>query len=88
MSPELETLDQLLGGNLPLETILPLFPSQEAFESGVLGLLTCGDVVLTTLEGAEVPHWRWHELFCDRIAFQQREHLRLKITPEGTCKIR
>ena len=31
MSPELETLDQLLGGDLPLTVIRKLFPDAERF---------------------------------------------------------
>jgi len=48
-SAELETLDQMLGGDLRLEAISKLFPSSGAFEQGVLGLLSCGDVVLLTV---------------------------------------
>jgi hypothetical protein len=40
MSPELETLDQLLGSDLPLEVIAKLFPSEEDFGQGVLGPLS------------------------------------------------
>ncbi|HMH00571.1 MAG TPA: hypothetical protein VK555_04110 [Terriglobales bacterium] len=87
MSPELETLDQLLGGDLSLALILPMYPSQEAFGRGVLGLLSCGDVVLMTTEGVEVPPWRWRKLFSDRIVFQQLENFRLRITPQGAGKI-
>jgi hypothetical protein len=86
MSPELETLDQLLGGDLPLRAVLALFPSEEAFGRGVRELLSCGDVVLTSLEG-EVPHWQWREMFRDQTVFQQLEHLRLSITPQGARKI-
>jgi hypothetical protein len=41
-SPELETLDQLLGGDLPLTTIRELYPNDAAFLQGVLGLLKSG----------------------------------------------
>jgi hypothetical protein len=37
MSPELETLDQLLCGELKLRIIASLFATTEAFERGVLG---------------------------------------------------
>jgi hypothetical protein len=62
-SPELETLDQLLGGDLPLEVISKLFLSREAFDKSILGLLSGGDVVLVTLSGDEVPDWRWRKVF-------------------------
>ena len=84
MSPELETLDQLQGGDLKLEIIAELYPSQEAFEQGVFGLLYCGDVLLKTVEGDEVPHWRWRELFVERGVREQLRNFKLGITQKGT----
>ena len=52
MTPELETLDQLQGSDLPLEIILRLFPDAGAFRRGVMGLVACGDVCLLTQLGA------------------------------------
>jgi len=39
MSPELETLDQLLGGPMPLPVIRRLYPDYRAFANGTLALL-------------------------------------------------
>jgi hypothetical protein len=41
--PELETLDQLLGGDMPLTVIATLYSTPDAFRKGVQGLLSCGD---------------------------------------------
>ena len=87
MSPELETLDQLQGGDLTLEVILKLFPSNEAFERGVLGLLSGGDVLLIAVAGDEVPQWRWRELFMDGMVFEQLGALKLRITPIGAKRV-
>ena len=46
MSPELETLDQLLCEALPLRTIRGLFPTTEAFNTAMQWMLSCGDVRL------------------------------------------
>jgi hypothetical protein len=86
-SPELESLDQLLGGDLRLKVIAKLFPSQAAFGLGVLGLLSCGDVILMTLDGGQIPHWRWRELFSDGTVFQQLDGLQLRITSQGPRKV-
>jgi hypothetical protein len=51
MTPELETLDQLQGSDLPLEIILRLFPDADAFRRGVMGLIVCGDVCLLEIKG-------------------------------------
>jgi hypothetical protein len=55
MSPELETLDQLLGSDLLLGVVQRLYPDATAFKRGVLGLITCGDVCLFTTDEIEVP---------------------------------
>jgi hypothetical protein len=62
-SSESETLDQLLGGCMPLTLIRELYPDDAAFRRGILGLLRCGDVRLLSTDQAEVPQWRWRELF-------------------------
>jgi hypothetical protein len=60
MSPELETLDQLLGGDLPLATIRGLYPDDASFQRGVLGLLQEGDIAL--IADGDVPQWRWRDV--------------------------
>ena len=64
MSPEPETLDQLLGGDLPLGVIRGLYPNADAFSKGVLGLLTCGDVKLI-FAGVDVPRWQWAQFLAN-----------------------
>lgn len=82
MSPELETLDQLLGGDLPLQVIRGLYPDAKAFSGGVLALLRNGDVQLL-LDGTEVPRWRWRALFEAGEVNQEMPRLRLTITDQG-----
>ena len=45
-SSEMETLDQLMGGDMPLKVIRSVFPSAADFSRGIGGLLTNGDVRL------------------------------------------
>lgn len=87
MSPELETLDQLLAGVLPLAIIRNLYPDEGAFRQGVFGLLTSGDVYLLTIDHADVPSWRWRELFVDRTAMKDLGNMQLKITAQGARRI-
>jgi hypothetical protein len=87
MSSELETLDQLLGGNLSLNVVRMLYPDEEAFSRGVLGLLSCGDVRLLATDGAEVPRWQWQELFVDGAIRGKLEQLQLQITDQGIQRI-
>ena len=54
MSPEIETLDQLLGGEMPLSAIRQLYPDQSGFEGEMLGLL----VVATFACSIELARFR------------------------------
>jgi hypothetical protein len=87
MSPELETLDQLLGSDLSLAVILRLYPDATAFKRGVLGLITAGDVCLFTIDDIEVPFWRCRELFVNGTVMQEMECMKLRITPQGARRI-
>lgn len=82
MSPERETLDQLLGGDMPLKIIRRLYPDDTAFADGIQGLLRNGDVRLLS-EGAEVPQYRWRDLF--EVGGDARElaRLELSLTEQG-----
>ena len=88
MSPELETLDQLLGSELSLNVIIRLFPDGSAFKRGVLGLIDAGDVCLVAKDGSEIPHWRCRELFVNGTVMQELEQMKLRITAEGVRRIK
>jgi hypothetical protein len=67
VSPELETLDQLLGGDLPLAVIRTVYPDDGGFVRGMAGLLAGGDIPLLA-DGVEVPSWRWREVLFGDLA--------------------
>ena len=86
-SPELETLDQLLGGEQSLQAIRPLYPDDERFLKGLSRLVSSGDLRLLTSEGAEVPAWQWHTLFVKGSLLLELDRFRLKLTVRGARKI-
>lgn len=88
MSPELETLDQLLGGDLSLELIRRLYPNAPAFRGGVLGLIAGGDVCLLTSDDIQMPHWRCRELFADDADMSEISQMKLRITAQGAGRIK
>ena len=88
MSAELETLDQLEGGDLPLPVIRRFYSDDNAFSLGVLGLLKCRDVRLLNRARAEVPEWRWRELFVEGSALKELAQYVLTITEQGLKKIK
>lgn len=69
MSPELETLDQLLGGKMPLPVIRGLYSDDARFANGLSALLHAGDVRLLGQDGADVPRWMWREVLADPSAW-------------------
>jgi len=83
MSPELETLDSLLGGELSLAVIRALYPDAEAFNRGVLALLSSGEVCVLGVDGGAVPSWLWRQLFAAEGVANELELLRIKITDKG-----
>ena len=81
MSPELETLDQLLGGELPLSVVRRLYPSDEEFLEGIRSLLFCGDVSLLASDGTLMSTWR--DLLKPPITPIELNGLKLRITDQG-----
>ena len=87
MSPEMETLDQLLGGELRLTVILSLYQDQTSFLQGLFGLLSSGDVSLQTTDKLDVPEHRWNQLIRDGTLLNELERFQLRITPQGARRI-
>jgi hypothetical protein len=86
-SPEMETVDQLLGGAMSLTIVRRVYSDDAAFLRGVLALLSCGDVLLLDSEGIQVPEWRWRELFVEQKALQNLKSLNLNLTAQGARRI-
>ena len=81
MSAELETLDQLLAGGMPLAVIRTVYPNAACFVRGMTGLLAGGDVRLLA-NGVVVPSWRWHEVLTGA-----SDGLRVEITDAGAARV-
>lgn len=86
ITPELETLDQLDGGDLRLTIIREVYPDADHFLRGVHGLLQNGDVRLLEA-GSEVPKWRWRDLFENGSIMTNLEGFVLSITDQGVKRI-
>ena len=86
-SAELETLDQLLGGEMSLTIIRRFYASPAAFAQGVYGLLQSGDVRLLSNDHSEIPRWQWRRLFEDGAVIDRLDSLLLDITEQGGRKI-
>ncbi len=83
MSSELETLDQLLGGDLPAFVIQGLFPDTDHFMAAMHAMLTAGEIRLLNTDHAAIPQWDW-----SRALALQFDSLRFEITDTGADRIR
>jgi hypothetical protein len=86
-SPEMETLDQLLGGVVPPGVVRGLYLDDAAFLIGVLGLRTVGDVRLLTVAGQAVPQWRFRDLFIAGAVVRHLNEFHLEMTKQGASRI-
>jgi hypothetical protein len=64
MNPELEVLDQLCGGNLPVPVVRGLFANSDRFVRAIMAMLCTGEVRLVDADSVEVPRWRWRDILC------------------------
>ena len=58
MSLEIEVLDQLQGGDLPLAVVCGLFPDEAHARRAIGALLAVGAVTLRDGDGQEVRPWQ------------------------------
>jgi hypothetical protein len=87
MSPALETLDQLLGGDLPLKVIRTLFDEEERFVQALLAMLNAGEVRLLDADGFEFERWQWRGILTDPSSLEATTGQQLTITQVGCSRI-
>jgi hypothetical protein len=82
MSPELEILDQLVGGDMLVCVLRQLFQDEEHFIRATTWMLNQGEIQLIDQEGAEVPAWNWKHALRKSLETPADEY-RLSITLSG-----
>jgi hypothetical protein len=82
MSPELETLDQLLSDDLPITMIRQLFPDQPRFEHSIGMMLASGEIELIDSAGNVLSNWLW-----SKICSEKEQAICMRLTPFGAGKI-
>ena len=87
MTPELEVLDQLQGGDLPLEVIAKLFEDQARFLKALSRMVEAGEVALNDTTGQAIPLWRFQEIARTGEAGAGASSLRVSITEVGARRI-
>jgi hypothetical protein len=87
MSPELETLDQLISGELPLLVIRRLFADDEWFVQGILAMLESGQVRLLAQDSSDVPAWRRRDALAATLSGDGGAEYGLALTSQGAKRI-
>jgi hypothetical protein len=87
MSPELEILDQLVGGDLPLTVIRGLFGDDERFVRALLAMLDAGEVQLLAADGTEFARWQWRAVLIPSSFTTAMNGSRVAITKVGGRRI-
>ena len=87
MPPELEALDQLQGGDLPLRVIAALFPNEAHARRAIAAMLAAGEFTLLDTEGAALSSWQLRELERQPGSWHADTQHRLAITAKGARRI-
>jgi hypothetical protein len=87
MSPELEVLDQLQGGDMPLRVVASLFPDEAHARRAIAAMLAAGELKLVDAEGAALPPRQLRELERQPGSWRADTRYRLAITAAGARRI-
>ncbi len=83
MSPELMILDDLLGGDIPLEQARAFFDRDQNFMHAMMFMLEAREIRLLDSHRVEVPRYRWLESLSDALTLPYF----LTITDKGSARI-
>lgn len=89
MNPELDFLDQLPGGNMPLAVLLRLIPSIARARHAIHALLAGDEIRLIGTDGAQLQPWQWQALSraSDSDWRRAAADLTVTLTPKGAERV-
>lgn len=87
MSPELEALDQLLCGDLPLRVVASLFTDEAHARRAISAMLAAGELELLDASRAVLSPWQWRDLERQPGSWSADSPYRLAITDVGARRI-
>ncbi len=82
--PELETLDQLVGGDMKMSVIRRFYPNDEHFRRAILAMLHERDLILIDPDGIEPPAWMRKNVLNDPTCWSE---YRLSVTDSGARRV-
>jgi hypothetical protein len=82
--PELETLDQLQGGDLPLILVRRIFNNDERCQQALLAMLESKEIRIVNGDNVAVPNYRWRTA----LSFDDRtQDLKVSLLEAGARRI-
>lgn len=87
MTPEIEVLDQLVGGDLPLNVVARLFSDHDHCRKAVNAMIRAGDVLLLDAAGQAVPDWQYRELEGGANFWREGSQFQLSLTEAGARRM-
>jgi hypothetical protein len=87
VTPELEVLDQLLGGDMPLDVLARLFPDTGRFAHAFSKMIQAGEVRLADATGKPIPLWRFQELDRSGDLVAAAVTIRVSVTEVGAKRV-
>jgi hypothetical protein len=87
MSLELEVLDQLQGGDLPLRVVASLFPSETHARRAIVAMLAAGELELLSAEGVALAPWQVRNLELQPGSWLTDPQYRLSMTDAGARRL-
>ena len=87
MSPELEALDQLLGGDMTLAVVASLFPDEAHARRAIAAMVAAGELRLLDAEAAALSPWQVSELERQPGSWRTDTRHRLTLTDAGARRV-
>ena len=84
MTPEIEVLDQLEGGDLPLSEVVSLFPNEEDARRAIVAMVAAGELRLLDVKGVALLPWQLRELERQPGPWRADTRHRVSITDAGS----
>jgi hypothetical protein len=88
MSLELEVLDQLEGGDMPLSVLASLFRDEAHALHAIAALVTTGEVCILDPAGTVLAPWQMRELELQPSSWRAATQYQLRLTAAGARRIR
>jgi hypothetical protein len=80
MSPELEMIDQLLGGDLSLPVVRGFFPDDDRARRALANYVSKGVVLFITDKEGVLPKWKCEEMFRRLEPLEHHNEVRVSLT--------